>query len=118
MEWDDLEDLVVVATQDVFGRAVTYTPAGGSSQPLTGVFTTADQFSSQELGGHEAGFPRMEFRTADLVVAGITPTSGDKTALSGDLLSFEVAGEARTYRVIKVVHPDQSTTMLHLARVP
>lgn len=114
---DDLAGMAAEASRDTFGRPVTYTPAGGAPVALVGTFTPAAQFVSDELGGNESGLPRMRFLTADLVAAGITPTSGDKFDGSGDLLQFEVADEARTYRVVKVSRGDRTATTLWLARM-
>lgn len=118
MDVDARMDRAIRACQRQFGRPVTYAPAGGAPvDDLVGIYTPADQFGAPGFGGNELGLPRMEFRTQDLDDAGIVPTSGDKTASSGDVLQFEVRGESRAYRVVKVTQPDHGSTMLWLARL-
>ncbi|MCC6623348.1 MAG: hypothetical protein IT385_18965 [Deltaproteobacteria bacterium] len=116
--WEDVASAAAEVSRDVFGRSVTYTPAGSAAvEGLAGQFTPAGQFIANELGGNESGLPRVRILTADLEAAGITPTSGDKSSSSGDVLDFEVGGEARTYRVVKVSRGDRSWTTLWLARL-
>lgn len=107
---DDILDLAVSAARDTFGRAVTYTPAGGDegdAVELTGVYEAHDRFVAQDFGGLETGLPRLKLRTADLEEEELTPAQGDSVA-------FEVREVERTYQVVRVEKPDQGWTVLHL----
>ncbi len=106
MGWDELEDLVNVATRDTFGRAVTYTPLAGSPQQLTGIFTPEMQSASPNF---DTSFPQLELVESDLEGAGITPNP------EGDVVAFVVRGVTRTYRVAEVVRADGGTVLLRLA---
>lgn len=108
MDVDALMDLAITAGRDVFGRAVTYTPAlGAAVSGLSAIYTPASSFQVPELGGLDTGMPRLEFRTADLVDESITPAAGDTVA-------FTVEDVARTYKVVRVVKGDVGSTLLML----
>lgn len=115
---DALTDLVLVAERGVWGREVTYTPVGGSAvstltdgSPLKGTWHAPRQNLSPAAPGYDSPDPRMDFRAADLADVSIAPGKGD-------LLTFEVLGESRTYRVIKAEPTDEGGILLYLGGRP
>lgn len=117
MDVDALMDLANTAVEGIFGRAVTYTPVGASA--ITGLFA---DYQTSELsrafgGAVEAsgGVPRLDFRKASLVDAGISPVTRKGTA-AGDVVAFEVEGEAHTYEVIDILPSAPNSIVLALGR--
>lgn len=112
---DALMDVVQVAVEATFGRAVTYTPVGAPSvstlpdgSDLCAVWTAAETSLSPATAAHARPNPTLDFRTASLTLAGITPRPGD-------VVAFTVLGEAREYRVTELQPSDEGSTVLALA---
>ena len=86
MGWTDLATRVQTAGQAVFGETVTFTPAGGSPEAVTGIFD-ADHVYQELLGDTmiETTRPVMVVRDAALSQ---TPVRGD--AISVRSVSYVV----------------------------
>lgn len=115
---DALTDLVLVAERDVWGREVTYTPVGGQptdtlpdGSALRAIWQAPKPGLSPAAPGYDNPDPRLDFRAADLVALEITPAKGD-------LITFDVLGSSRTYRVIKADPTDEGSVLLYLAGRP
>lgn len=105
---DEYDDLCVTAVRGIFGRTVTYTPAGGEAVELQAYFAPRALDLSPGVTGWEDAEPRVEFRALDLEDEEITPAVGD-------IVSFDVRGTTRTYRVSQIVRSDVGSVELQLA---
>lgn len=113
MDVDDILDLASVAVEDVFGRLITYTPAGASPVADPDGRLKADFQEHYELKT-ETGFatvgaivPVLDFRSSLLAEFGIRPKRGDRVA-------FLVGGESRAYRVQASLASAPGSTILIL----
>lgn len=110
---DALMDLPNLAVEGTFGRLVAYTPKGGSvvvdpDDELQGDFQ--EHYEPVDLGLTVPASERvsaLDFRAALLEQFEIEPGQGD-------IVSFVVRGESRTYRVTDVRRPAPESVLLIL----
>lgn len=110
MDVDAIMDVANVAVEDVFGRHVRYVPPGGGrAVEIVGDF----QLAPKAVGLDDAEFsthdPRVDFRKSHLSVVGVTIEQNG-------LLSFELGGEAQTYRVLDVQQSATGSVVAVLGR--
>lgn len=115
-----VEDAMAIANEgcrDFFSREVTYTPVGDDpidtlpdGSPLLGEWVPSPSGIGAQSPLGESDDPVLEILASDLALAGITPD------IEGDVVTFDVLGESRTYRVIKAVPNDVGTWRLSLGQ--
>lgn len=104
MGWGDLAELVNVSIRDVFGVAVTYTPAAGSPQSITAIFDAAGTTVDVSAGVPvQTTAPMLDMRDADLAT----------TAAQGDTVTIG----ATTYEVAHVEPDGNGMTRCYLLAV-
>lgn len=106
MGWQDLADQTLIATQDLFGEAATYTRAAdGAVSALTRVIFDEDAtVVSQELGVPvRSGQPGIAVRLADLSAE---PARGDTVVVRSE-----------SFRVVDILGDGQGGAVLLLHRV-
>ena len=69
MGWRKLADGLLVRTRNTFGETIVYTPQGGSSRVIKGVFQSAHQQFDPDAGAMViVESPVLDLRLADLSV--------------------------------------------------
>lgn len=110
MNVDAIMDCAISGVEGIFGRPVTYTPAGGAPVSFDADFQERIETLQP---GNEAGatspVAALDCRKETLAAKGVTPKQGDSVALS-------VVGEARTYEVIDVQPTAPGSVLLVLGR--
>jgi len=104
MSWPDLAGILQTVGQTIIGEPVTYTPAGGSPESITGVFDGVSVSVEVDTGlVIQSTDPAITVRLAALFVQ---PTKGD--AISVRSTSYTIAE----------IHPDgQGDAQLKLQEV-
>jgi hypothetical protein len=82
MQWPDLADSLLGTCMDVFGREVTYAPAGGSAFKLQGVFDAPHLAVGLRDGEvyYSTTDPKLGVRLSDFFSA---PLQGDVVSIDG-----------------------------------
>lgn len=109
MDVDALMDVANQAVEAVFGREVTYTPAGGGA---TSTFDAdfQERYEMTDAGGTvdaTGTMPALDVRASALEDLGLIPRTGDR-------VSFDVRDVSRTYRVTNVLRPAPGSVVLVL----
>lgn len=87
MAWSDLTAATLDATTAALGESVTYTPAGGAAETVTGIYDAASEVVQLQGGVEVIGTaPMVSFDISDLSQV---PAAGDAVTAGGVSYTIE-----------------------------